>query len=89
MKNWPKVMELSDQSWSFTSIFKFTKFIFFCHVSEIVQQSRKSAFSYIFRKTSPIESGKRDGHGKSRNGHGKDAEKYFVKSVGTLINGQE
>ena len=26
----------------------------------------------------------RDGHGKSRNGHGKFMEKYFVKSVGTL-----
>ena len=28
--------------------------------------------------------GKRDGHGQSRNGHGKVIEKYFVKSVGTL-----
>ena len=28
--------------------------------------------------------GERDGHGKSRNGHGKVIEKYFVKSVGTL-----
>ena len=29
---------------------------------------------------------KRDGHGKSRNGHGKVMEKYFVKCVGTLKN---
>ena len=28
--------------------------------------------------------GQEDGHGKSRNGHGKVMEKYFVKSVGTL-----
>ena len=28
--------------------------------------------------------GERDGHGKSRNGHGKVMEKYIVKSVGTL-----
>ena len=26
--------------------------------------------------------GERDGHGKSRNGHGKVMEKYFVKSTG-------
>ena len=29
----------------------------------------------------------RNGHGKSRNGHGKVMEKYFVKSVGTLLYG--
>ena len=28
---------------------------------------------------------KRDGHGKLRNGRGKVMNKYFVKSVGTLI----
>ena len=28
--------------------------------------------------------GKRDGHGKLKNGHGKVMEKYFVKSVRTL-----
>ena len=28
--------------------------------------------------------GKRDGHGKSRNGHGKVMEKYVVKYVRTL-----
>ena len=28
---------------------------------------------------------KRDGHGKSRNGHEKVVGKYFVKSVGTLV----
>ena len=28
---------------------------------------------------------KRDGHGKLRNGHGKVMDKYFVKSMGTLI----
>ena len=31
---------------------------------------------------------KRDGHGKSRNGHGNVMEKYFVKYVGTLITGK-
>ena len=30
--------------------------------------------------------GKTDGHGKSRNGHEKVMEKYFVKSVETLIH---
>ena len=28
---------------------------------------------------------KRDGHGKLKNGNGKVMEKYFVKSVGTLL----
>ena len=27
----------------------------------------------------------RNGHGKSRNGHGKVMERYFVRSVGTLL----
>ena len=35
-------------------------------------------------KCQEFKIGVRDGHGKSRNGHGKVMEKYFVKSVGTL-----
>ena len=33
-----------------------------------------------------IQNQKRDSHGKSRNGHGKVMEKYFVKSVETLTS---
>ena len=46
-----------------------------------MQQSRKSAFSAKCRER---KIGKRDGHGKSGNGHGKVMEKYFLKYVGTL-----
>ena len=35
-------------------------------------------------KRSEFKIGERDGRGKSRNGHGKVMEKYFVKSVQTL-----
>ena len=41
----------------------------------------KSMFS---AKRRECKLGKRDGHGKSRNGYGKVMGNYFVKSVGTL-----
>ena len=42
-------------------------------------------FLMFSAKRSEIKIDERDGHEKSRNGHGKVMEKYFVKSVGTLI----
>ena len=41
-------------------------------------------FPMFSAKRHKCKIGKRDGHGKSRNGHGKVMEKCFVKSVGTL-----
>ena len=42
-------------------------------------------FPMFSAKCCECKNEKRDGHGKLRNGHGKDMDKYFVKSVGTLI----
>ena len=41
-------------------------------------------FPIFSAKCSEFKIGERNVHGKSRNGHGKVMEKYFVKSVGTL-----
>ena len=58
-----------------------TKFLCFCHHKEIEQQSKKSAFSDVSAKCRKCKIGKREGHGKSRNGHGKT----FCQVCGTLI----
>ena len=42
-------------------------------------------FPIFSAKCPECKNGERVGHGKSGNGHGKVIEKYFVKSVGTLI----
>ena len=54
MKNWPKVMEFCDQSWEFYQ-FCPQMSMFFCHRLEIEQQSKKSAFSDVFRKMSRMQ----------------------------------
>ena len=43
-------------------------------------------FQMFSAKRQECKINKRNGHGKLRNGHGKVTEKYFVKSVGTLID---
>ena len=48
------------------------------------QRSRKTYFRMFSTKRRELKIGERDGHGNSRNGHGKVMGKYFVKSVGTL-----
>ena len=47
------------------------------------QQSRKSALTKSTKRRK-FKIGKRNGHGKSKNGHGNVMKSYFVKSVGTL-----
>ena len=42
-------------------------------------------FPMFSAKCRECKIGKRDGHGKSRNGHGKVTDKYFVKYVETLL----
>ena len=41
-------------------------------------------FLMFSEKPREFKIGETDGHGKSRNGHGKVMEKYFLKPVGTL-----
>ena len=72
-------MEFCDQPAKFVSFFVTAK-----KLSRNLECLHFPMFSAKCRKQ---KIGKRDGHGKSRNGHGKVMEKYFVKYVGTLIRG--
>ena len=93
MKNWPKVMEFCDQSWNFVISHgillnlpsNFIKFVCFVTAKKFSRGLESLHFPMFSPKCRECKIGKRDGHGKSRNGHGKVVEKYFVKYVGTLI----
>ena len=57
----------------------------FLVVTKKLGSDQKSLHFRMFTaKRREFKIGERDGHGKSRNGHGKVMEKYIVKSVGTL-----
>ena len=85
-KKWPKVMEFCDQSWNFTNFTpKFYQICMFFVTSKKLGSNLESPHFLMFStKCRECKIGKRDGHGKSRNGHGKVMEKYFVKYVGAL-----
>ena len=74
-------MEFCDQSWNFT-IFA-PKFYQFCMVFVTAKKLSSKVESLHFlmfsTKCRECKIGKRDGHGKSRNSHGKVIGKYFVK----------
>ena len=59
--------------------------IFFITAKKWSSNQESLHFPAFSEKCRECEIGKRDGHGKSRNGHGKVMEKYVVKYVGTLI----
>ena len=86
MKNWPKVMEFCDQSWNFTNFDPkfYQNCIFFVPATKLSSNLESPDFPTFSAKYCKCKIGKRDGHGKSRNGHRKVMEKYFVKYVGTL-----
>ena len=86
MKNWPKVMEFCDQSLNFTTFApKFDQICSFLVTNKKFSSNLKSLhFPTFSAKCRKCKIGKREGHAKSRNGHGKVMEKYFVASVGTL-----
>ena len=80
-------MEFCDHSWNFT-IFapRFYQIcIIFVTTKKVCSNLKSLHFPTFPAKCSECKIGKRDGHGKSRNGHGKVMENYFVKSVGTLL----
>ena len=85
--NLPKVMEFCDQSWNLTNFApKFYQICIFFVTAKKLSSNRESLHFLMFSaKCCECKIGKRDGHGKSRNGHGKVMEKYFVKYVGTLF----
>ena len=74
-------MEFCDQSWNFTNFGpRFYQISIFFVTAKKLGSNLESPH---FLTCSKI--GKRHGHGKSRNGHGKVMERCFVKYVGTLI----
>ena len=58
------------------------KFVFFGQHQEIKQQSRMSNISRLFRHFPQNVAGKKDGHGKSRNSHGKVMGTIFWQVCG-------
>ena len=64
-----------------------TKFVFFGRHQEINIDVESPHFNTFSIKRHECEIGKKKGHGKSRNYHRQITcmEKYFVKSVGTLM----
>ena len=71
------------QSGNFTN---FAPNLYFLVTTKKLGSDRESPHFRTFdEKRREFKISERDGHGKSRNGHGEVMEKYFVKSVGTLI----
>ena len=83
MKNWSKVMEFCDQSWNFTNFApKFYQFCIFVVTAKQLSSNLKSQpFLMFSAKCRECKIGKRNGLGKSRNGHGKVMEKYILSSM--------
>ena len=77
MKNLPKVISFCDQSWNFTN---FVQILPNLHVFNFVSGKKFNInlesphFAMFSAKCRECKIGKRDGHGKSRNGHGKVME---------------
>ena len=80
-------MEFCDQSWnSYQCCPQIALNLYFLVNTKKLSTDLKSLhFPMFSAKCRKFKIGERNGHGKSRNGHGKFMEKYFVKSVGTLI----
>ena len=80
-ENWPKVMEFCDQSWNYTNFVPelYQICTFFATSKNVSIDVESLHFLMISAKCREFKINKRDGHGKSRNGHGK----YVVKSVET------
>ena len=82
----PKVMKFWDQSWNLTNFAPncYQICMFFVTVKKLSSNLESPHFPMFSAKCRECKFGKRNGHGNSRNGHGKVMEKYFVKYVGTL-----
>ena len=59
-------------------------YMFFVTAKKLSRNLENPHFPMFATKCHKCKIGNRDGHGKSRNGHGKVMENYFVKYVGTL-----
>ena len=63
--------------------------LFLVTTKKLHSDLESSHFSNFSATCHKFQIGERDDHRKSRNGHGKVMEKYFVKSVGTLFGKRE
>ena len=79
-------MEFFHQPWNFTKFApKFYQIRNFVVTTKKLSSNLESPhFPTFSAKCCKCKIRKKDGYGKSRNGHGKVMEKYFVKSVETL-----
>ena len=72
-KDWPKVMEFCDQSWNFTNLAPnfYQICMNFATTKKLSSNLESPHFPIFSPKCRECKIGKRDSHGKSRNGHGK------------------
>ena len=84
MTNWPKVMEFCDQSWNFTNfapeLYQICNFL--VTTKKLSSDLESPHFLTFSVKRRECKIGKRNGHGKSRNGYGKVMEKIFCHVCG-------
>ena len=88
MKNWPEVMEFCDsvmEFYQFCPHFVLNLYFFWVTTKKLGRDLESLHFRSFSAKCHKFKIRERDGHGKSRNGHGKVIEKYFVNSVRILI----
>ena len=78
-----KSYEFYNRSWTFYQ-FCHELNLFFTTTKKLSIDVKSLHFQTFLAKHRECKIGKRDGHGKSRNGPRKVKEKYFVKPVGTL-----
>ena len=73
MKNWPKVMEFCDQSWNFSNVAPglFQICISFATSKKLGIDLESPHCLTLCAKCCGFKMERKDGHGKSRNGHGK------------------
>ena len=87
MKNLPKVMEFCDQPWNFTK--KIPKILpnlyFFVTAKKLSNNLESPHFPEFSTKCHKCNCTKRDGHGKSRNGHDKSHGKILCKVCGNPV----
>ena len=74
-------MECCDQSWNFTNFAPNFYHFFWVTAKKLSRNLESPHFLTCSTKCRVWKIGKRHGHGKSRNGHGKVMEKYFVNGL--------